>query len=141
MKTPLANVLLLLLSLLITSVQAADFVVVVSAKSPVAALGLNQVKDIFLGRTPTYPDGFQAIPIEHPDGSELKNAFHSKVTHKSRAQLKAYWSRLVFSGSGTPPKEVPNAEVMKQLIALNPNLIGYVNRALIDNSLKVVYAP
>jgi ABC-type phosphate transport system substrate-binding protein len=62
------------------------------------------------------------------------------VTDKSGSQLKSYWSKMVFSGKGNPPKEVANsAEVLKQ-IAANPNAIGYVEKGAVNATVKPVLA-
>jgi len=117
---------------------SADVVVVVSAKSPVASLTKDQVSDLFLGKASTFPGGKQAIPINLSEGSDQRDAFHRKVTGRSANQLRAYWSRMVFSGRATPPKEVPNVTEAKRLIAANPSTIGYIDKAAVDGSVKVV---
>lgn len=118
---------------------SADVVVVVSAKSPVASLTKDQVSDIFLGKSSTFPGGEQVIPIDLGEGTAQRDEFHSKVTGKSANQLKAYWSKMIFSGRATPPKEVPNASDGKRLIAANPSSIGYIDKSAVDGSVKVVY--
>jgi ABC-type phosphate transport system substrate-binding protein len=124
----------------ISGVVQADIVAVVSAKSPVAALTKDQLSDIFLGKAATFPGGGQAVPIEQAEGAQ-HDAFHSKVTGKDSTKLRAYWSRQIFSGTGTPPKEVPDGSEVKKLVSANPNMIGYVDKSTVDASLKVVFAP
>jgi ABC-type phosphate transport system substrate-binding protein len=119
----------------------ADVVVVVSAKSPVGTLDKNKVSAIFLGKTDTFPDGSQAVPIEQVEGAVPREEFHTLVTEKSGSQLKSYWSKMVFSGKGNPPKEVPNSAEMSKLIAANPNMIGYLEKAMVDSKLKVIFEP
>lgn len=119
----------------------ADLVVIVSARSPVAALDKAQVSGLFLGKSSTYPGGTQAVPIDQSEGGALRDEFHDKITGKSAAQLKSYWSKLVFSGKATPPKEVPNSVEVKKLIAANPNMIGYIEKTGVDASVKVVFTP
>ncbi|OYY92487.1 MAG: phosphate ABC transporter substrate-binding protein [Hydrogenophilales bacterium 28-61-23] len=119
----------------------ADVVVIVSAKSAVGELSKAQVADIFLGKSATFPGGVQAVPVDQAEGSSQRDAFHGHITGKSGAQLKSYWSKLVFSGKGTPPKELPNAAEVKKLVAANPNMIGYIDKGDADGSVKVVLAP
>ena len=52
---------------------AADLVVVVSARSPVNALRADQVAAIYLGQTARFPDGAEAVPLDLPLGSPLRN--------------------------------------------------------------------
>ncbi|HEX5392721.1 MAG TPA: hypothetical protein VFW68_05565 [Rhodocyclaceae bacterium] len=119
----------------------ADVVVVVSAKSAAAGLNADQVSQIFLGKTNTFPSGEQAVPIDQTDGSNVRNEFYTKVAGKDSAQVKAYWSKQVFTGKSRPPKEVANNGEVKKLVADNPNLIGYIDKSAVDGSVKVVLTP
>lgn len=117
---------------------AADVVAVVSSKSPVTALSRNQVVDIFLGKTSRFPDGEQAVPIDQVEGSPARDEFYSKFTGKSAAQIKAHWSKIIFTGRGQPPKEVSNSNEVKKLVVQNPKVIGYIERSLVDGNVRVL---
>jgi hypothetical protein len=52
--------------------------------------------------------------------------------------MKAYWSKLVFTGRGNPPREVANVEALRRLVAGDPNAIGYLERSLVDSRLRIV---
>ncbi len=93
---------------------------------------------IYLGREKSFADGSSVIPMSLVENSPASNEFNEKVIKKSSSQLKAYWSKLVFTGKGTPPKEVATDEEMVKLVAGNPSLIGYVDAAKVDASVKVV---
>ncbi|MDO9104968.1 MAG: phosphate ABC transporter substrate-binding protein [Methylovulum sp.] len=119
----------------------ADVVVIVSASSSISQLDGDQVSDIYLGKTATFPDGSQAVPLELENGSELRDEFHEKVTGKSKSQLKSYWSKMVFSGKGNPPKDVADVKEVLKLIGANPNMIGYIDKGSVDKTVKTVFAP
>ncbi len=118
--------------------RAEDVVAIVSAKSPVTSLTQAQVADIFLGRTSRFPDGTQAMPIDHPEDSPARDRFYSQVTGKSPAQVKAYWSKIVFTGRGRPPVQAVNGAEAKKMIAQNPAAIGYIDSTLVDESVRVL---
>jgi ABC-type phosphate transport system substrate-binding protein len=124
-----------------TGIAMAETVVIVGAKSGIGALEKQQVSDIFLGKASAFPDGKQAVPLDQAEGAAARDEFHAKVTGKSGAQLKSFWSKQVFSGKGTPPKEVPGNADVKKLVADNPNMIGYVDKSVVDGSVKVVLTP
>jgi len=117
---------------------ADDVVAVVSSRSAVTALSANQVADIFLGKANRYPDGGQAVPIDQAEGSAARDAFYAKVTGKSAAQMKAHWSKIIFTGRGRPPKEVANSIEAKKLVAEDPRAIGYIEQGLVDGSVRVL---
>jgi ABC-type phosphate transport system substrate-binding protein len=116
----------------------ADMVVVVSAKSPTTTLTSNQVLDIFLGRSDRYPNGGPAVPIDQEEGTATRSEFYSKLAGKNEAQLKAYWSKIIFTGRGQPPMAVANGIEVKKRLAANPAAIGYIDQSQVDGTVKVV---
>ena len=102
-----------------------------------SSLDKSSISRIFLGKAKSFPGGGQAVPINLADGSGGSSDFNDKVLNKSASQLKAYWSKLVFTGKGTPPKTVDSDAEMIALIAANPNMIGFVEGSG-DGSVKVV---
>lgn len=116
----------------------ADVVVVVSAKSAATALTEDQASDIFLGRANSLPGGGAAVPIDQSEGTAARDLFYQKATGKNAAQVKAYWSKQIFSGKGTPPKDGGNDAAVKALVASNPNLIGYIDKGALDASVKAL---
>jgi ABC-type phosphate transport system substrate-binding protein len=124
---------------LASNVALADVVVVVSAKSPVVALSKAQIEDIFLGKTLRFPDGAPAVAIDQAEGSPVRDEFYNKVSGKSAAQIKAYWSKIIFTGRGQPPPSVPNTIEMLKRISANPAAIGYIDRDMVNESVKVVF--
>jgi ABC-type phosphate transport system substrate-binding protein len=120
---------------------AADVVAVVSSRSPVTALSANQVADIFLGKANRFPDGGQAVPIDQAEGSAARDAFYARVTGKSAAQMKAHWSKIIFTGRGQPPRQVANSLEARKRVAGDPKAIGYIESDLVDGSVKVLLSP
>lgn len=103
-----------------------------------ASIDKEAVSRIFLGRMKDFNGNGEAVPIAQEEGSPARSEFNDKVVGKSDSQLKSYWSKLVFTGKGTPPKEVvSDAEILK-LVSENPAMIGYVDSGSVDSSVKVV---
>lgn len=119
----------------------AQVVVIVSAKSAVGSLSRQQVSNIFLGRTHAYPNGSKAVPVDLQNGTGLREEFCEKVHGIAPSQLNAYWSRMIFTGKGNPPKEAIPPEVAVKLTAANSQLISYVDRGWVDDSVRVVLVP
>ncbi len=127
------------LSVVFSAAAYAETAVIVSASNGNGTLDQDTIARIFLGKTSRFPDGSQAIPVDQNEGSAVRDGFNDAVLGKSSSQLKAYWSRLIFTGKGTPPKESGSDADITALVAKNPNLIGYVDSAAVDASVKVVY--
>jgi len=123
------------------SATQADVVIVVAANNPVGNMSKDQIAQIFTGKAVIFPDGRKAVPIEQGPNSPTRNEFHAKVTGKDAAQLKAYWSKVIFSGAGQPPKEVSGADEMRKAVSSDASAIGYLEKSQIDSSLKVILTP
>lgn len=120
------------------SVVHAQVAVIVNPKSVTATMTADQVASIFLGKSTTLPSGATAAPADQAESAAIRDQFYTKVTGKQAAQVKAAWSRLVFSGKGTPPKEFASSADVKKFVAANPDAIGYVEKSAVDASVKAV---
>lgn len=122
---------------LFAGVAQAEVAVVVHPSNS-ASLDQSNVARIFLGKMKSFPGAGQAVPLNQSESNAATAEFNSKVLKKSGSQLKAYWSKLVFTGKGTPPKAIASdAEVIK-LVSTNPNMIGYVDSSAVTGNVKVV---
>ena len=121
-----------------TSVVSAHTVVVVSVHNPVDTLTQSQVADIFLARTNTFPNGKDAVPIDQIDTAPARDLFYRDISGKSPAQLKAYWSTLIFTGRGDPPRQVRDATAVKKVLNDTLTAVGYLDDSALDSSVKVV---
>ena len=122
------------------SARADDVVAVVSAKSPITNLSSSQVADIFLGKASRFPDGTPALPIDLSEDSPLRDRFYAQFTGKSPAQVKAHWSKIIFTGRGQPPMQAASGVQARKMVAENPNAIGYIEPGLVDSSVRVLAA-
>jgi ABC-type phosphate transport system substrate-binding protein len=126
------------LGLSLSGLAQADIVAVVSANSSVIRLNTRQLADIFLGRVSRFPDGTSAVPVDLVGGSAERDQFYAKVAGKTPAQIKAYWSKIIFTGRGQPPKVVQDGSDMKKYIAAHSDAIGYIDSSMVDDSVRVL---
>lgn len=130
--------LIILTLILFASCSLSAAVDVVVHPSNANAIDAGEIKKIFTGKSKSFADGSKALPLTQADGNPATDEFNQNVLNKSSSQLKAYWSKLVFTGKGTPPKEAANDAEVVSLVASNPNLIGFVTQGAADGSVKVV---
>ena len=139
MRLRVLAVLLLAIGLDAPPASGQDVVVaVVSSRSPVTTLNTEQVADIFLGKTGRFPDGSQAVPIDQHEDSPARERFYAQFTGKSPAQVKAHWSKIIFTGRGQPPRQAMNGAEAKKLVQENLHAIAYIDNALVDSSVRVL---
>ncbi|MGB3666881.1 MAG: phosphate ABC transporter substrate-binding protein [Bermanella sp.] len=118
----------------------AGSVVVVGKGSPIGASNESDVVKAFLGKKKDL-GGVSVIPVDQGEGNPARNDFYANVVKKSEAQLKSYWSRLIFTGKGQAPQVVGGDAEVKNMVATNPNIIGYIDESAVDGSVKVIYKP
>jgi ABC-type phosphate transport system substrate-binding protein len=129
---------LLLVPVFFLSINALAEVAVVVHPSNNAALNAEEISKLYLGRSKSFPDGKAAIPLAQAESSGSTAVFNEKVLNKTGSQIKAYWSKLVFTGKGTPPKELATDQEVIDLVSQNPSVIGYVDKSAVNASVKVV---
>lgn len=97
----------------------ADPVVVVNARSGIERLSSDDVTNIFLGRYRKLPGGGTALPIDQPESSAIRAEFYRKLVNKDLNEINAYWSRLIFSGKTSPPRQSETAAEVLAWLAVN----------------------
>lgn len=100
-------------------------------------LSETDIKNLFSGKQKSFPDGNAAIVLTLPEGDSYLTDFNSKVLGKSDSQMKAYWSKVMFTGKGTPPKEVSQEEMLK-LVAENPSTIGIIDAGKASGAVRIL---
>ena len=133
MKNNLLKLLLLCLSLPVCAEVA---VIVHPSNSNVIDEAF--IKKAFTGKIKSFGNGDSVIAINQENGNKSVEEFNEKLLNKSSSQLKAYWSKQIFTGKGTPPKELSNNDEVIKLVSTNPNLIGYIDSTAINSTVKVV---
>lgn len=116
----------------------AEIALIAHLDNPEKSLTSEQVKQIFLGKTGSFPAGHKAVPVDQKDGSSSRTEFYMKITQKDPSEIKAYWTKLVFSGKGTPPAALDSDADVKAWVAKNPDGLGYINSKLVDGSVKLL---
>lgn len=122
------------------SMAHAGAVVVAGASSPLAATSSGDVVKVFLGKKKAL-GGVNVVPVDQTEGTGARTDFYSNVVKKSEAQLKSYWSRLIFTGKGQAPQVVGGDADVKGMVASNPNLLGYIDEGAVDGTVKVIFKP
>ena len=119
--------------LLLALPAMAEVVVVVNPKAAESSMTKDQVAQFFLGKSTSMS------PVDQPESAPIRAEFYKKVTDKEASQVKALWSKLVFTGKATMPKEVPDSAAVKKAVAADPKAIGYIEKSAVDGSVKVLY--
>lgn len=126
------------LFLVVATVAAQAELAVIVHPSNGTSLSKDDITRIFLGKNRSFPGGGEAVPISFAFASKESEEFSSSVLGKTPKQLKAYWAKMIFTGQGTPPKEMDTAAQILDLVSKNPSLIGFVPAGSESGGVKVV---
>lgn len=124
-----------LLMLLGNGAVSADIAVVVHKDSKLERLSKEDVADLFLGKTRQSHD-ITLTPLDSLD-TALRERFYQTVADMSAIRVKAYWSRIVFSGQGRPPQAIPATNISLHLTG-EPDKLTYVPTEQVTPEMKIV---
>ncbi len=130
------SISLSVINLLFSLAAHAEIVVVGHPSAPV--LTKSEAEQIFLGKTRLFPNKTAVKPFDLPETEQIYQHFYQKLANKTPLVLRAYWSRMIFTGSGEPPKTVEDADELKQMITEDPRVLGYLEREDVDESVKIL---
>jgi len=130
--------LLLSASILLFSSSSLAGVSVIVNSANGASIDEGDISRIFLGKVKKFSTGDKITIINLKFKQATRNEFEKKVLNKSSSQVKAYWSKLMFSGKGKPPKELASDKDILAFVSANPGAIAYVAEGSVDGSVKVI---
>ncbi|NOX77248.1 MAG: phosphate ABC transporter substrate-binding protein [Gammaproteobacteria bacterium] len=117
---------------------ADEVVVVVHPSNTLTEMSVDDVRKIYLGKKKYFPGGTKVTPGDQPKGTKSRKFFYGGIVRKKEAKLKSYWSRLIFTGKGTPPKIIGLDHVVKEWVASQPRGMGYIMRSEADDTVKIL---
>lgn len=116
----------------ICGVANAEVAVIVNPAAT-AAPSQSEVANIFLGKDKSL------TAVDQQGWNATKEAFYTGVTNKNEAQLKSYWSGLIFTGKGQPPSSVADDSAVVAAVASDAGKIGYVDSGAVSGDVKVLF--
>lgn len=107
--------------------------------SPIQQLSRSEVINIYMGRQKKLGGSDTALPLDLGGINPTKKAFYMQLLDKQLPEINSYWARLMFSGLGSPPRQLDSVEDIIQTIRNNIGAIGYLPYTEITDDLRVVY--
>ncbi|RUO31590.1 hypothetical protein CWE12_00910 [Aliidiomarina sedimenti] len=80
----------------------------------------------------------ELIAVNQQEGSAVRQAFEANVIGRSAEQIKAHWSRLVFTGRAAELRQVESDEAVLEYVRSNPGTIGYISDASKADDLNIL---
>ena len=114
----------------------ADVAVIANPGFGADAISKDQAEALYLGKTSEI-GGAKASIVDLAAGEAARAEFLDKVLGKSESQLKAFWSRQLFTGKGQPPKQVGQGAAAEH-VKSTENGVAYVDSGAVPEGVKVL---
>ncbi len=130
------RVFFLLTFLIGGNVFAADYALVINAKTQIRTLSVRQVRDIFMMKR-HFINNIKIIPVNILSSLKIRSVFEKNILKTNRDKLNNYWIKQHFQGI-QPPTIQSSAKSMKLFIKNVDGALGYLPKYLVDDDLRVI---
>ena len=130
------NKILVIVAFVFSHNVLAEVVVIVNSNNG-DSIDKKLVKKIYLGKAKVFPSGDKVKVYTLPSSEADTEYFRDKALKKSNSQFKSYWSKLAFTGKGTPATELDSAADIIEAIKKDPSAIGFINSKDVSGDVKV----
>jgi len=138
MKKTSIIIFLLGIVLFVTSTTGAGEITVIANKSvPTDNLKQSEVSDIYLGSKTKWGNGDKIRVVMLKKGP-VHEAFSQNIVGTTPAKLKNFWKKVVFTGTGTPPKIFRKESGLLEFVAKTKGAIGYIDASASHEGVKVI---
>jgi hypothetical protein len=96
------------------------------------------VSNLFLSKTNRFSNGEKAIPLQVRD-RRLQAQFYEHISNKTPTQLKSYWTTLIFTGKGKPPKSFADKQELLEYMKSHTGAITYMHLSEVTAGMKIIY--
>jgi hypothetical protein len=69
----------------------------------------------------------------------FRASFYREIAGKTLPQINSYWTTLIFTGKGKPPKSIDQLDRLMELLANDPHAITYLPLEQLSKATKVLY--
>ena len=114
-----------------------DFLIIAHPGVIVDSLPRSTVADIYKGHRVKWDDG-QRIKVVMLKKGVTHEAFVKSMLQLSSSKLKSLWKKVIFSGSGTPPKILRLEDECVKYVAATEGAIGYISPGTEHGSIKII---
>ena len=121
----------------VSTIALADIAIIVHPSNN-NTISEDDINRIFLGKNKSFESGDSIKAVNLKSGDDIRTEFEKKALGKSSKQVKAYWSKLIFSGKAKPLVESGSDEEALKFVADNPEAIAYIDANKVNDSVKVV---
>lgn len=137
LKKSLVLTSVLFVTLFASILSHAEIAIIANKSSKLTTTKIADIERVYLGKRKSLT-GVSVTPLNQDKVGEMAKSFNKIVLNKTSKQVQSYWSKLIFTGKGTPPEEFLNDAEVINAVKEDPNAIGYIDAKSVDGSIKVL---
>jgi len=130
-------IIIIAIGLLLVPLFAQDLTlrIVVHKDNPNLSMNRSTLKNIFMGKRSSWPDGSPITVVIQKQGP-LHEHFIGVINAISTQQFASYWEKIVYTGTGNPPKAFNSDAEVRKFVSENAGAIGYISDQNLDDSVQ-----
>ena len=125
-----------------STVAMADVAIISNPDDNIGKIDIYNVKNIFLGERKSFPNGINANPINHTQGSPARKIFFHNILGITEQAHDGHWLRKqkkrTMRTTAYPPEEAGSYTDVLKTVANTSGAIGYIDASMVNDSVKVV---
>ena len=133
----LLGIVSIYLSADMTLVRAGEILIIVHPGVPVESLDRDTITSIYSGTKVKWENG-DKIGVAMLKKGTTHEAFVQDIVGTTPAKLKNIWKKIVFTGTGSPPKIFKQEEQLVEFVSETEGAIGYIDSSTSHEEVKVI---
>ncbi len=120
-----------------TVANAGEILVIANPAVPSDSLNSGVISDIYHSRKAKWDNG-DTISVAMLKKGPVHEKFARDIARSTSSKLKNIWKKVIFTGTGTPPKIFRQESDMVRFVAETKGAIGYINASTSHEGVKVI---
>ena len=125
-----------LLSIVPAVCMASGVVVIANKSVSDTTLTKSDLSNIYLGKKSAWSDGSKINFVVLAGNTHA--AFLKDYIGRTESQFNTFWKKQIFTGKGSPPKELNSDQAMVDFVAQTAGAIGYVSAGADVSKVKII---
>jgi hypothetical protein len=121
-----------------TTSASVSLVPIISERSRLTDIDVNELRRIFLGYGQLDPDGRTIIPLNHPPGADARMHFDRALLGFGPDDAAKYWVDQRIRGARVPPRTAAPEHLLQRVVAKLPGAISYVRAGSIMPGVRAL---
>jgi len=122
--------------MLVNSLNAENFSIVVNDSFPLKSLTKKQLRSIYLKKV-TYIEGVKIFAINISSSNKLRKEFEKIILTMNQTNLKRYWRKAHYKGV-RPPKVLKSNKNILSYLGNVSGAIAYLPKGMASNDLHIL---